>query len=327
MNVLFLVSGNVEPFDIAPFVKSQGDSLVRNGIQLSYFQVSGRGVRNYWKSIYRLRRYIRTHKVDLIHAHYSLCGWVAVLGSRGKPVVLSLMGSDAMGDYVGHKKIKLTSRFPVLLTWLVQPFVKAIISKSREIEKIVYRRKRSFVIPNGVDLERFITAPHRFRSGLELKTGIQYVLFLGNPGDVNKNFALAQEAVSLLKRNDVELINVFNKPQEVVIQYLNSVDVFVSCSFAEGSANVIKEAMACNCPMVVTEAGDANWLIAGEPGCYIASYNPLEFSKKLTLALDYAVMHGRTNARRRLSDLGLDSDSVTERIMQVYGTVLGTNKK
>lgn len=322
MKLLFVVSGNVQPFSITPFIKAQGDALVEKGIQLSYFRVEGRGFKNYCKSIYYLRKQIRSKEVDLIHAHYSLCGWVAVLARRRIPVVLSLMGDDAQGTFIGNKRLTLGSHFVLLLTRLIQPFVKAIISKSAGLEKIVYRKKISYIIPNGVQLEKFITDAAGFRNRLGLKADTKYVLFLGNTLDINKNYALARDAVTLLGRKDVELINVFNEPHEKVMEYLNSVDVFVCCSFAEGSANVIKEAMACNCPMVVTNAGDAAWIIGNEPGCYISSYDPVQFSSDLARALEYSKNYRRTNGRKRIADLGLDSDSVTEKIIQVYKKVL-----
>ena len=210
----------------------------------------------------------------------------------------------------------------MLLTRLVQPFVKAIISKSSALEKIVYRKKVSYVIPNGVQLNKFIASESGYRSCLGLTQELKYVLFLGSPVDINKNYSLAQDAIRILNRNDVELINVFNESQESVIKYLNSVDVFVSCSFAEGSANVIKEAMACNCPMVVTNAGDAAWVIGDEPGCFMSSYDPAQFARDIALALDYSEKYHRTNGRKRISELGLDSDSVIEKLMQVYRSVL-----
>ena len=322
MKLLFVVSGNVQPFTVAPFVKAQGDAIIEKGAHLSYFRIEGRGVKNYFKSIFYLRRHLKNNKVDLIHAHYSLAGWVAVMASRKIPIVLSLMGDDAQGAFIGVKKVKFSSRFFILLTWLVQPFVKAIISKSSGLEKIVYRKKISYIIPNGVQLNKFIASEAGFRSCLGLKKEMKYVLFLGSPEDINKNYSLARDAIRILDRNEVQLISVYKESQESVNKYLNSVDVFVSCSFAEGSANVVKEAMACNCPMVVTNAGDAAWVIGNEPGCFISSYEPAQFARNIARALDYSQKYRRTNGRKRISDLGLDSDSVVERLMAVYRKVL-----
>ncbi len=322
MKVLFVCSGNSKFSAISPFTKAQGESLIEKGINVNFFTIKGKGLVNYWKNIAYLKRHLKDNYYDIIHAHYSLSGWVAVLASRRTPVVLSLMGDDALGTYVGKHKVKFTSRFFIALTYLIQLFVKAIISKSAGIEKAVYRKKISYIIPNGVQFKKFIACPSGFRSELGLKKEKQYVLFLADPVDSNKNFVLAQDAVKLLSRSDIELINVFNVSTDLVVKYLNSVDVFVVCSFSEGSANVIKEAMSCNCPMVVTDTGDAAWVVGDTPGCFVSSFDPSIFAKDLKLALEFARVHHRTNGRKRICELGLDADSVSTKIIGVYNKVL-----
>ena len=111
MKLLFVVSGNVQPFNIAPFVKAQGDAIIERGVQLSYFRIEGKGLKNYCKSIYYLRKHLKRNKVDIMHAHYSLSGWVAVLATRKTPVVLSLMGDDAQGAFMGVKRLNSAAVF------------------------------------------------------------------------------------------------------------------------------------------------------------------------------------------------------------------------
>jgi len=322
MKVLFVFSGNSPYFPISPFTKAQGEALTEKGVEIDYFPLIGKGFLNYFRNIFTLRKYSRKRRFDLLHAHYSLSGWVAVLAFTGIPVVVSLMGDDAQGTFVSNKKIQLKSRFIILLTKMIQPFVKGIISKSADLEKVVYRKKISYIIPNGIQLNKFIADTRGFRAELGLEEYKRYILFLGSPTDKNKNFKLAKEAVKLLTVKDVELINVFKESTETVARYLNSADVFVLCSFAEGSANVIKEAMACNCPMVVTDAGDAAWVIGDTEGCYLSGYDAKSFSDKLTDALEYAAKFKRTKGRDRIISLGLDAESTAEKIVRVYKTVL-----
>jgi teichuronic acid biosynthesis glycosyltransferase TuaC len=322
MKVLFIYSGNSMYFPISPFTKAQADSLIDKGIHVGFFPLTGKGVKNYFKNIILLRRHLKHNKYDLLHAHYNLCGWVAVLASRKTPVVLSLMGDDAQGTFVGKNKITLNSRFFIFLTYCIQPFVKAIISKSTDLAKVVYRKNISYVIPNGVQLNKFVACEKGFRQELGLKDNLKYVLFLGSPIDVNKNFILAKTAVSLLGRKDVELVNIYKTETEIVVKYLNSVDVFVLCSFGEGSANVIKEAMACNCPMVVTNAGDVAWVLGETAGCFISYYEPEQFAKDIDKALDFAEKYKRTSGRERIKRLGLDSVSIADKIISVYNDVL-----
>lgn len=90
--VLFVSSGNSKA-GISPIVRSQDESLKRNGIDLDYFTIVGKGTKGYLKNIPRLRKFLGTNNYDLIHAHYSLPAIVASLSCK-LPTVVSLMGSD-----------------------------------------------------------------------------------------------------------------------------------------------------------------------------------------------------------------------------------------
>lgn len=321
MKVLFVFSGNSKLFPISPFTKAQGESLREKGLEVEYFPVVGKGL-NYLQNVGPLRKRLQESRPDLIHAHYSLCGWVAVLAAGKTPVVLSLMGDDAQGAFTGQNKVDFKSRFFIILTWLIQPFLQAIIFKSPNLDRAIFRKKIAHLVPNGVQLDHFEVSEKGYRTELGLSPDKRYVLFLGNPEDPNKNVALVREAVRLLDRPDVELREVFGITHDQVVQYFNSVDVFVLCSFGEGSPNVVKEAMSCNCPLVVTPAGDAAWVVGDTPGCYVASYDPADFSEKLAAALEFAAIHKRTKGRERLLALGLDAGSVARKIHSIYQKII-----
>lgn len=324
MRVLFVSSGNVAGFGVVPFIKEQGVSLQRLGVMVEYFPVTEKGFRGYVKAGLRLRRYLKHESFDLIHAHFTLSGYVALMGARGTPIVLSLMGSDAYGEYVGENKVQFSSRLLTVLTYLIQPFVKAIISKANNIEQYVFTKKKSFIIPNGINLEKFGSNGINYRGELKLKLDPdkRYILFLGSQDSIRKNISLVSDALALLQRHDVELINPYPVSHEKVPQYLSCVDVFVLCSFMEGSPNVVKEAMACNCPIVATDVGDVKWVLGDVPGCYVASFRPDNFAAKLNEAIKFSITYGKTKGAERIKRLGLDSQTVAERILSVYQKVI-----
>jgi glycosyltransferase involved in cell wall biosynthesis len=90
----------------------------------------------------------------------------------------------------------------------------------------------------------------------------------------------------------------------------------------EGSPNVIKEAMACNCPIVATDVGDIRWVLGETEGCYISSFDTKEFADKIRLALKYSETVGRTNGMKRIQELGLDSETIAKRIIDIYKKAL-----
>lgn len=319
MRVLFVCSGNNKDFGIIPFIKNQGESLKSEGVTVDYYPVVGKGLMGYVKAGFRLRRFLQKKQYDLIHAHFTYCGWTALIGAGRKiPVVLSLMGTDANGEYKGQNKIAWKSRVSSFLTWMIQPFVSAIISKSVNISASVYRKQKSFIIPNGVDLQKFRPLTADERNGHLITHGKIKALFLGSRTKVGKNYPLAQAALQQPGLEHIELISPYPVTHEDIPWYLNEVDVLLFPSFMEGSPNVIKEAMACNCPIVSTDVGDVKWVLGDTPGCYIASFDPGDFAKKICRALESTGPNGRTNGRQRIIDLGLDMETVAKRIVDVY---------
>ncbi|MGM0760790.1 MAG: glycosyltransferase family 4 protein [Thermodesulfobacteriota bacterium] len=320
LKVLFVSSGNSKN-GISPIVKNQGESLREAGVDVEYYPVQGKGISGYLKAASAIKKYLRDNPVDIIHAHYTLSGWTAVLSRPKQPVVLSLMGTDAYGDYIGVNKIKRASWYLIFLTYIIQPFVQAVICKSKHIQSFVYLKKKSRVIPNGILLDRILSEKKDSKAELGLEPGKRHILFLGNTESRRKNYSLAKEAAALLNRDDVVLVAPYPISHDQVIRYMHSVDALVAPSLMEGSPNVVKEAMACNCPVVATDVGDISWLFGNEPGHFLCGFDPENVAHKLNLALEFADKHGRTSGRERILELGLDSESVAKRIVEVYEEV------
>ncbi|MEI6946256.1 glycosyltransferase [Paraflavisolibacter sp. H34] len=321
MRVLFVCSGNSKSFEIIPFIKEQGESLRKKGIEIDYYPIVGKGMAGYFKAGLKLRQYLKTRKYDVIHAHFTLSGWAAIIGGRKTPIVLSLMGSDAYGEYVGVRKVQLKSRFSMFLTWLIQPFVKAIISKSQNIEDFVHQKHKSYIIPNGINREKFRPEQKLLPAPVDRTGRKKQVLFLGSRANVRKNYPLAQSAVEQLGAPDVELINPYPIAHDEIPKLLNAADVLVVPSLMEGSPNVVKEAMACNCPIVATDIGDVKWVLGETEGCYVSSFDAHEFSEKLKKALEFSQTRGRTNGVQRICELGLDSESIADKVIDIYQKV------
>jgi glycosyltransferase involved in cell wall biosynthesis len=318
LNVLFVSSGNLKNFDVAPFIKVQGDSLLEKKVKVSYFKVTGKGLFGYLSNIKSLKKEIKNSNYDLIHAHFTLSAWVAVLSFPKIPIVLSLMGTDAYGR-VQNSKI---SRFPInyltFLTLLIQPFVNKIISKSPNIERFVWQKKKSHLLPNGVDIKKFYPSAQDYKEKLGLHSSRKYILFLGNVADPRKNYNLIEEARAELESSGIEIIAPYPIPHEKVFEYLNSVDVLIMCSFEEGSPNVVKEGMACNCKGVFTEVGDVTYLIQNAKGYKTCEFNPTDLVRKVK----EVIMMKECNGREQLIKLGLDLPLVAEKLKNIYTEII-----
>ena len=318
LRVLFVASGNSAHFDIIPFIKEQGRALEQSGVEVSYFGVQGKGLWGYLRSVGPLRRLLKTGKFDLIHGHFILSGLVAILANLGsRPVVVSLMGSDAYGEYIGAGRVSFASRYLTLLTWITQPFFTAIISKSSNIERFVYLKKKSFVIPNGIDLEKFRPDVKSASAIDDLKEATN-ILFLGSAKNKRKNIELVKQAIHRLGNMNIRLVNPYPVGHHEIPGLLNRFPVLAVCSFMEGSPNLVKEAMACNCPIVTTDVGDVRWVIGETDGCFVADFTADDFARKLESAILYSQKRGRTRGRDQIMALGLGAQDVSQRVIEVY---------
>ena len=76
---------------------------------------------------------------------------------------------------------------------------------------------------------------------------------------------------------------------------------------------VVKEAMACNLPVVSTDVGDVAEVIQGANGCYLAEPDLRDIADKLSQVLH---QRKRTNGRDRIGHL--DSGSIAHQIIALY---------
>lgn len=306
MKVLFVASGNKAVGRVSAFVQSQYDSLREAGLEMVMFPVVGHGWRGYLNNLRSLRELIKKEKPDVVHAHYSSCGYLASLASWGMDTktVVSILGSFPRKNF----KLRLV-RFCIGHVW------DATIVKSERTRSQLERDLP--VIPNGVNLDRFsVIDQEKARELVGFGKDKKYVIFVSNPDRPEKRYELAQAAVGRLDDGMVQLVPVYDKPHEEVVTYMCAADVLVLTSVSEGSPNVIKEAMACNCPIVMTDVGDGKWVTEGVEGTYVStSSDPAEIAGLLEKALAF---HARTRGREKVSELGLGSDQVAERIIRIY---------
>ncbi len=313
MRILFVCSGNSKIFIISPFIKSQAESLTKLGHTIDYYPVKGKGLWGYLSNITKLSKFIKKGDYDIVHSHYSFCGIVSALATK-KPVVCSLMGSDVKESGLWRFIIK----YFIMHKW-GKTIVKSVDMKTElGIDTVE-------VIPNGVDLELFKPLDKNdCRKELGWDIGKKIILFAADPKRPEKNFSLAKKATETLNIQDVELKVVYPVPHKDIPIYLNATDLLLSTSLWEGSPNIVKEAMACNCPIVSTNVGDVKWLLDGVEGCFITTNDPKDVADKIKKALNF---RGKTKGREKLISLGLDSEHIAKMIIQVYEEVIYNTSK
>jgi glycosyltransferase involved in cell wall biosynthesis len=312
MKVLIVCSGNWAY--IKPFISEQVDALIAAGIECDYFLITGKGTFGYLKNLSRLKKTIRKKKYDLIHAHYGLSGLLAVM-QRKLPVIVTFHGVDLIDKDNDFCKSKHINKFHVSLSRIAARHSAFNIFVNKKI--ILFPTKPHTVISCGVDPSIFYPIDKQ-TSKEKLSFGERkiHILFASSfDYGVRKNFLLAKETVSLIE--GAELIELKNYSRERVCNLMNACDLLLVTSFFETGPQVVKEAMACNCPIVSTDIGDVREVIGNTEGCYICSYDPTDMAEKIKLALAFG---RRTNGREKI--LKYDNNLIAEKVIDVYKKVL-----
>jgi teichuronic acid biosynthesis glycosyltransferase TuaC len=300
---------------VGTFIKSQVDSLIEAGVEVELIHPwPGPALWRYLSAIFQVFCKTLSGRFDVLHGHYGQWCLFARMQWR-TPVVASFLGDDLLGTITVEKKYSRQGEFIVRLSrWLCR-HVDAVIVKSEGMRKAA-SGSQMFVIPNGVDFTLFRPIPRsEVQRALGWDQNCCYVLFGNNPAIPVKNFRMAQTAIEYLRTKGmhVELVVACGLPQATLVHYINACNAVILPSYAEGSPNIVKEAMACNVPVVATDVGDVAQVIGRTQGCSVCSHDPSE----LALALEKAFAHGEPTSGR--DDIAhLERSVVARQIIAIY---------
>ena len=302
MRILIIASGNSS--QISPFVKEQAESLVEQGLSVDFFLIKGKGLFGYLKNYFLLLKKIRYEEYDLLHAHYGLSGLLATI-QLSVPVVITFHGSD-----VNIKKNYLFSRIASRLS-ATNIFVHQKLS-----EKLKIYREPLNIIPCGFDNNLFFPIPkNEAREILKWEKSARYIVFSSAFDNKIKNVQLAWSAISDI--NNCKLVELKGYGKEKINLILNASDLLLVTSLSETGPIIVKEALACNCPIISTNVGDVQKLIKNVRNCYISSYNPDNIKKRINLVF---MNNKRTNGEQAIKNLKLEN--IAYKVIDVYKNTL-----
>lgn len=302
-----------------PFVTEQGEAIRALGHEVDYFLVKG----NYIKAVKALKQKIREFKPDIVHAHYGLSAITAELQSLA-PVVTTFHNGETHRWYVN------------LMSSLMSLRAKHVIYVAPHVRELSYFKAKNYsIIPCGVSLDDcFLMDKAEARKQLGWNDDKKYILFGGAFDNLRKNYPLLKQAVSIIdnQKSKIEVIEMRGLSRYDCVLRMNACDVFALPTKNEGSPQALKEAMACNCPIVATDVADIKHLLGDLPGHYILpnkrgngawwkgdEHSAEELAELLKKALAF---EGRTKGRERIIELGYTNELVAKKIIKIYEQIL-----
>jgi len=308
IRVLIVCAGNrvetAEDFKVRrPFIYEQMQSLRPMGVDFEVFMVRGKGAIGYLSNTLRYWRILRSFKPDLVHAHYGFSGLFACLQWK-VPVVVTFHGSD------------VNERQNRPISFVASRLASKSIFVNKSMPELLHICSPT-VIPCGVDSDMFYPIDRQeARKALGLISDARYALFASAFSKPIKNAELAFESVSLLDE-PVEVIELADKTRAEVNLLLNAVDLLLLTSKSEGSPQIVKEAMLCNCPVVSVNVGDVLEVLNGVERCFVTKAQPTNISEAMKL-----ITKSPARALGREKALKYSLSNVATLVSEVYKEIL-----
>jgi glycosyltransferase involved in cell wall biosynthesis len=321
---------NMYPTAEAPaagiFVEQQIEGLRRVGVipEILFLDRRTEGRHVYRGLRSRLRRVLDASPADLVHVMYG--GVMAERATRAcgdRPVVVTYHGSDLQGSLGAGPLERLSAAYGVWCSRRAALRARGVVLVAAHLARRLPGElppERVRVIPCGIDLERFRPQDADMcRRQLGWHPDRFHVLFATNNDHPVKRPELARDAIRRLEANGcpADLHVLRGVPNGEVPVWLNAADVLLLTSYQEGSPTIVKEAMACERPIVSVRVGDVATQLDGIEGCHLAQDDP----ESLAAAL-LSVYRGPRTVSTRARAAAQSLELTARRLVDFYEWIL-----
>lgn len=311
-----LVVSNMYPDKARPyygiFVYEQVEAIKRLHPDITidvYFIDGKKGKLEYLRSIVKINSLINKRSYDLVHIHYGLSGLFMLSPFRKKVRSLVTFHGSDIQPQGGKGKLTL---------WISRQVAKrcsACIVLNDSMQRLVASyNKNNSIIPCSVNYDIF--KPKATKRNNE----IPIVVFPSSHDNRVKDYPLFKNVLSILRSKynvQCKEIELKGLSRQQIAEIFNKADLMLLTSKSEGSPQVVKEAMACNLPIVSTPVGDVPKLLSGVRDCYVSKEHSAEELATLVVESLSHTSKG-ISGRTKIEQLHLDEKSIADRIYHLY---------
>ena len=320
--VLFVIPGDGSGSSMI-FIRRQIDALRAAGVIACDFHLGTRtSPGTLLRERRRFRQVLREFSPDVVHAQYGTVTACFCLLSTRLPVVVTFRGSDLNPCRSISRARSLAGR---LLSHLAALGASEVVCVSEPLRRRLWRRSAN-IIPSGVDTRLFYPRPkHEARAELGWPLDERVILFNAGRDPVTKRLDLAREATEIARRSlhgiRLEMLDGTIPPVRIPT-FLNAADCVLVTSLFEGSPNIVKEALACNLPVVSVDVGDVKRRLEGVHPSAIVPAHPDEIARSLVQIL---LAPTRSNGFAGIGEIS--SAAMTRRTLDVYRSVVQRSRR
>lgn len=268
-----------------------------------------KGKKEYLRSVCYVNQLISKGRYDLVHIHFGLSGMYLLSPFRQKiPTIVTFHGSDIQPEGGNGWLTIHISRY-------VAQKADACITLNEHMDALVKAyNKKTHIVPCSVDRNMFKPMNLK-KEGHNVK-----IVFPCNRNMWVKDYSLFGRVLQILRTQygiACEGKTMEHMSRQQVAELMNRADVLLMTSHSEGSPQAVKEALACNLPVVSTPVGDVAELLKDVKDCYVTKTREAEELAEMVVKSLQQKGTGITG-NERLTDLHLDPKSVADSIYNIY---------
>ncbi len=295
------------------WVVDQVEALREGGVEVELFTFQP-GKDQYLPATRQIRRLLKQESFDLVHAHYGLAGWCALMAGAD-PLIVTFHGTDVRHPVVGPSSRLLSRRLA-----LSAGASSALFGEEAGRPGLPLLPGRTAVLPCGADLSRFRPKPRReARAAVGLDPDRRYLLFPADPDRSEKRF---DRAAQVAERTGTELLTGGGIQPDRMCDWINAADAVLVTSEYEGFGLICLESLACEVPLLTTPVGIAPEVTGSLPNSLCADFDPeiwTNFASELLQDPD-----PRTPGRAAAE--ALSARRMADRVRLAYEEVLGRER-
>jgi glycosyltransferase involved in cell wall biosynthesis len=298
------------------FVKEQVDALEKYfGVSFDIFNLQKYpSILRYTFAQLILLVKVATSNYKNIHIHYAISGLFLLFYKPKANVIITFHGSDILvGDGSWKKKMQT-----FLSKMLAKRADKIIVVSKEMIDSFSVSKDKISVIPCGINVDFF---SENSKSVNASEDSFRYIIFPSNPERKEKNFSMFQDIINGVRKElpdlDIRVVYFKNKSREQIKEHLYTSDCLILISISEGSPQVIKEAMACQLPIVSVNVGDVKFVLDKVDEAYVFDHRNI--SDYIVAVVSILIRRPKSsNALNKLKEIQLDNYSIAKKVVELY---------